>query len=324
MTATATPVRTRDAANGPWTGPVRRYDILKEGTIALIVVTLLVTALAVLFSSPDDPAVTLQQWATKAPGDFVATAVSELNYSSTSGGYGPPYNSASDGQQLGPLKLAKWLSSNRIPIDSAKDFIIAPLETEPFNPALTAALQQYVSATPSQQTAWTTAYTNALAKAPNGDPTKVTDPAAGPVPVMMNSLLTMAQSGGLDGLLGGGRFYSLDYTKALLFLADSGYLPQLADQQHLLGTEWGMMNETGSYPGQAWLWLYTFWYQIKPFSESGNGDALVMGVMGLLTLLFIFVPFIPGLRSIPRWVPLYKLIWRDYYRTYGTTVRSAP
>ena len=26
-----------------------------------------------------------------------------------------------------------------------------------------------------------------------------------------------------------------------------------------------MMNETGSYPGQVWLWLYTFWYQVKPF-----------------------------------------------------------
>ena len=29
-----------------------------------------------------------------------------------------------------------------------------------------------------------------------------------------------------------------------------------------------MMNETGSYPGQVWLWLYTFWYQIKPFDSS--------------------------------------------------------
>ena len=28
-----------------------------------------------------------------------------------------------------------------------------------------------------------------------------------------------------------------------------------------------MMNETGSYPGQVWLWLYTFWYQIEPFND---------------------------------------------------------
>ena len=34
----------------------------------------------------------------------------------------------------------------------------------------------------------------------------------------------------------------------------------------------------------------------------------------LLTLALILVPFIPGLRSIPRWSRGYRLIWRDYYR----------
>jgi hypothetical protein len=77
-----------------------------------------------------------------------------------------------------------------------------------------------------------------------------------------------------------------------------------------------MMNETGNYPGQAWLWLYTFWYQVKPFSTSGNADALVWGLMALLTAIFVFVPFIPGLRSVPRWVPVYRLIWRRYYREF--------
>jgi len=71
-----------------------------------------------------------------------------------------------------------------------------------------------------------------------------------------------------------------------------------------------MMNETGDYPGQAWLWLYTVWYQIRPFSTSDNADALVWGLMALLTLLLALVPFIPGLRTIP----VHRLIWRDYYR----------
>ena len=48
-----------------------------------------------------------------------------------------------------------------------------------------------------------------------------------------------------------------------------------------------MMNETGSYPGQSWLWLYTFWYQIKPFTTSANADILVMAVMGVLSLAFV-------------------------------------
>jgi hypothetical protein len=75
-----------------------------------------------------------------------------------------------------------------------------------------------------------------------------------------------------------------------------------------------MMNETGSYPGQVWLWLYTFWYQIKPFSTSANADVLVMAIMGVLSLAFVLIPFLPGVRDIPRGIPLYKLIWRNHYR----------
>jgi len=70
------------------------------------------------------------------------------------------------------------------------------------------------------------------------------------------------------------------------------------------------MNETGNYPGQPWMWLYTFWYQIPPFSTSGNADALVWGVMAVLTLGLILLPFIPGLRALPRHLGVHKLIWR--------------
>jgi hypothetical protein len=77
-----------------------------------------------------------------------------------------------------------------------------------------------------------------------------------------------------------------------------------------------MMNETGNYPGQAWLWLYTFWYQIPPFTGAwaDNADVIIWTLMIVLSLLLVLLPFIPGLRSIPRWVPLYRVIWRDYYR----------
>ena len=42
---------------------------------------------------------------------------------------------------------------------------------------------------------------------------------------MMNALLTLAQSGGLDGaLLTSKQFYQTDYTKPLLFMADGAVL----------------------------------------------------------------------------------------------------
>ena len=141
----------------------------------------------------------------------------------------------------------------------------------------------------------------------------------GPVAPMMSSLVALAQSGGLDGaLLTSNQFFQTDYTKPLLFMADGGLLAARAQNDHLLGTQWGMMNETGSYPGQVWLWLYTMWYQVKPFSTSANADILVMAVMGLMSLLFICIPVLPIVRDLPRWIPLHRLIWRDYYRTEGS------
>ena len=67
-------------------------------------------------------------------------------------------------------------------------------------------------------------------------------------------------------------------------------------------------------PGQAWLWLYTLWYQVPPMNTSANGDLQVFAIMIVLTLLLALLPFIPGLRSIPRWTRVYRLIWRSHYR----------
>ncbi len=122
-------------------------------------------------------------------------------------------------------------------------------------------------------------------------------------------------------LLTSNHFYQTDFTRPLLFMVDGGYLPGLAKDQQLTGSQWGMMNETGRYPGQAWLWLYTMWYQIPPYNSStgflgisaANADIAVVGTMLLLSVLLILVPFIPGLRDIPRWIPIHKLIWRRYY-----------
>ena len=36
--------------------------------------------------------------------------------------------------------------------------------------------------------------------------------------------------------------------------------------------------------------------------------------MGLLSLAFISIPFIPGINALPRKIPIYKLIWREHYR----------
>ncbi len=308
----------------PWKGPWRRYDIIKEGVVAIVIVSILTALLAAIFSSPDDKAITFKEWANAAPEAFAATAVQELAGTSGSATYGPPYNSASDGLNVGPLFLQKW-AGVRQAVDPANSFVIEPLRTQAQSPDVTAALAAWDKAAPEQQSAWATAYDTAITDATAEDGTidmaKVAAGDYGPVPVLAAGMLAMAKSGALDGaLMSGGKFFQTDTTNQLLMLGDGAYLEDAAVANHLGGGQWGMMNETGPFPGQAWLWLYSFWYQIPPFSDEAqepygaNADAYIWVIMGLLSIALVLLPFIPGLRSIPRWIPIHRLIWRDYYK----------
>lgn len=322
MSSPQTPTRGRrrfrpDRDVEEWHGKYVRYDIVKEFTIAFVVVLVLVLGFSIIFSSPDDKPVTIQSWSRAVPLDFAQTAITELDGTSATATYGPPYNTTPDASQsLGPVSL-EHLVGVHIPLDTATADVIAPLGTLPNRPVLAGALRAYLGAPLAQQQKWDAAYQSGIAKASFSNGSLVLPGGRyGPVAVMISSLTSMARSGALDGaVVSSKQFYGTDYTKPLLFIADGTYLESLATADHLDGDQWGMMNETGNYPGQAWLWLYTMWYQVPPMSTSGNSDVLVWGLMMLLTLLLVLVPFIPGLRSIPRKVGLYKLIWRQHYRS---------
>jgi hypothetical protein len=302
------------------------YDLVKELAVAMAATLVLILILSAVLSSPDVPSLTIQSWAQNDPADFVTTASSELAGTSTSSDYGPPYNSNSGSVQTwGFFQPQTWAGVHQ-PVDSAGQFVLMPLQLAAGgNAQVKDALTTYQAASPDQQSAWLTAYTMALGNATvqNGD-VVVASGDYGPVPTLMSSELRLAQNGALDGLLlESAHFYQTDYTAPLLFMGDSGYFASLAEAQHLTGSQWGVMNETGRYPGQAWLWLYTMWYQVAPFNlpadqgvfgvSAANTDLAVVVVMAILTLLLIFIPFIPGLRDIPRWIPIHRLIWRRYY-----------
>ncbi|MGD0167707.1 MAG: cytochrome b N-terminal domain-containing protein [Gaiellaceae bacterium] len=302
----------------PWTGAKRRYDLIKELVVAIGVILLVTVVFAAVFSSPDEKPVTIARWANADPKDFLTTATAELAATSDSATYGPPYtHTAGAGQNvIDSISLAR-LAGVRIPIDSARDFVLQPLSIPgKSDPRLASALASYDSAAVSQQRLWTGNYAKALGNVSfSGGAPVFASGNYGPVATMMRSLLDQARSGGLDGaLLTSGRFYQTDYTKPLLFLADGTYLTALAQKQNLLGSQWGMMNESGNYPGQAWLWLYTFWYQVQPFKSSSNADAQIWAIMALLSLALVCVPFLPVIRGLPRRLRVYRLIWRDYYR----------
>jgi Cytochrome b(N-terminal)/b6/petB len=301
-----------DAA--PWRGRTRRYDIIKEGAIASLVVLALTIGLAALLSSPDVPSATIQSWTQTEPADFLATAATELNGTSLSATYGPPYTNATGATQSLGFAPAKILGVTQ-PVNTARDFVLGPLaKLTATNPPLAAALATYNAAPHAQQMAWVNAYLKAVThiKFTGGVPI-VPAAADGPVPVMLATAYTMGRSGALDtDLLSQRDFYGTNFTNPLLFMGDGTYFSGKATAMHLTGAQWGVMNETGSYPGQPWLWLYTLWYQIPGFSASPNVDLIAIYLTGLATILLLAIPFIPGLRDIPRWIPIHRLIWHKW------------
>ncbi|HET7408349.1 MAG TPA: cytochrome b N-terminal domain-containing protein [Mycobacteriales bacterium] len=308
-------VKADDAAE--WRGPRRSYDLIREALAATAVVALATVALAAILSSPDKPQITVRQWAAAAPDDFVGTAATELAGTSFSATYGPPYNHG-DGAVQGLGVSWQRMAGVLYPVNPQKMFVLDPLRASAgHDPTLHDALVRWDAAPATQRSTWANNYADAAAKKvtfPNGTPT-VSPGSYGPVPELMTAELTLARDGALDAsLLSGQPFYGTDLTRALLFPADGGYYADQAAAEHLQGTQWGVMNETGSYPGQPWLWLYQLWYHVPGIDANSNIDLIAIYLTGAATVLLLLVPFIPGLRSIPRGIPVYRLIWRHYYR----------
>jgi hypothetical protein len=305
-----------------WTGPYRSYDLLKEIVVAVVVFTMLTAVLALAFGSPSREAVTFEEWSNADPVGFVATTLDELTGDSGTGGYGPPYNATSGAAQslfgVSPASIV----GVRIPVDTSQDMVLRPLgRIATAGSDLADAIDEYRTATGAQRSTWTGNLAAAVGNATASNSTvDLPDGDYGPVAPMLSGMLSLAQSGAVDAALiddvpEGPGFFVMDYTRSQLFLADGDYLSSLGEGYGLAGDQWGMAATIGNWPGQVWLLPVSFWYQIPPGSTSDNGDIIVLAIVGVLGLLLVFLPFIPGLRSIPARLGVYRLIWRDYYRS---------
>ena len=343
--------RAWESSDVAWRGGRRPYDLAKEVTISGVIVAVLVVGLSILFASPDPPAVTMQQWAKEAPKDFLATTLSELDGTSTSATYGPPYQSASaqngSTQSLGPISPQTWFGET-IPVDPLRDFVAAPLRSVPDHTGVTQALDTWSSASSGERETWSKAYTAALDRASASDVATLTVPDAGPLPVILTAQYELAAAGGLDDALKANEarpaiWYGNDQTFALLYFGDSGaggsasdcisagdplpadggcwyYNQSVANTAprfagYLDGGTWGVMNEVGNWPGAWWLAPYSFWYQWGYGANGAAGDLFAMlATVVVFALPLLLLPWIPGLRDIPRLTRVYRVMWSDYYR----------
>ena len=351
-------------------GPERRFDLIFEGSIAFMFVAVLVVAATVVFGSADagltypggPPSATGQAfsakyWATsptadaqgvKDPAggalDFVTTVVTELDGSSATAGYGPPYNETQDASQVigpfSPTAIAHHLFGLTLPVNTARDFVLAPLTevVAPYDPAVATAIRTYETAGGSlqegvaadqlisdRQAGWLSAYTGALAKATISNGIISVSPGPyGPVPILVQAELNIARQGTLDSyLLSNAYQITTDPSKATLFYSDSTLWGTVATAQGISSDQWGVMNELWNFPGQFWLILYAIPYHIPAIADSASADLWVVIVVLLAALIQLLLPWIPGLRDIPRIIPLYKIIYRKHYRdTAQSTLRT--
>jgi hypothetical protein len=354
--ATGSKARTRRHPLRTWQGPERQYDLITEGTVAVIIVAVLCIIAAVLWGSPNGgltypkgphspagQAFSAKYWDANDPSDLAQTAVQELAGTSGTAGYGPPFNTTTGASQeiigIKPAEIAKAIFGLTLPINTANEFVLAPVSQliAPYRPVVAAAVTRYKAAggdlsagapapqvASAQQATWLNNYAKALARpSAKFTPTSVTVPPGnyGPVPVIITAELLIAHNGSLDGYFQGSQQQlSTNTTIGTMFFSDGSLWGNIATAQGVAGDQWGVMNELWNFPGQVWLWLYSGMYQIPALNPSNNAN-LDLDV-GLLMILFgfllpMFAPWIPGINRIPRWIPFYKIIYRKYYHSTG-------
>jgi hypothetical protein len=302
--------------------PMKPYDMVREGLIVLMGMAAIIVVLAAVWGFPRIPPLTIKEVATKAPLAFTKRTLSYFTGQAGLQTYGPPYtNNFQNAQRVGPICPACWVGVAH-PIDFQEALVMNPLKQAGIvNPAISLALERYNKATSAQRKSWDAAYSAALGKAtvqdgqlalPTGD--------YGPVPQLMDGMLKLAQAGLLEGALNQGIHpqhapYNTDYTLSLFYMGGDIY-NAVANHFDEQGSEWGMVHTAGPYPGAWWLWPYAFLYQIPAVANSPNADLIAGMIIGGFALVLFFLPFIPGLNRLPYVIPVYRIIWRDWYRQY--------
>lgn len=305
--------------------PQKDFDMVKEGTISLGIVAVVVLGLAAAFGAPYRPAITNQQIAQSNPVLFAQTAMGDLDGTGEMAQYGPPYNNGFHGQppqstqSIAGFSPETWWGTP-YPLNTAQDDVLQPLTMlakASNNANLLSAVQQYEAAPFSQQMKWDQNMEKALTKAtaqggqlvlPTGD--------YGPVSTLISAEVSLGQSGLFSGALNretNQGVYRYNVQNDLLFL-QGATLHKIAGQLNMKGEQWGINHDEQAYPGPWWLTPYTFLYQIPPWSVSSAGDEMAAYTVAILFLLLILVPFIPGLNKVSRILPVHRLIWRDWYK----------
>ncbi|MCL4411399.1 cytochrome b N-terminal domain-containing protein [Candidatus Marsarchaeota archaeon] len=133
-----------------------------------------------------------------------------------------------------------------------------------------------------------------------------------PMIALASELTLMAQEGLYQPAVQNEEASGLDTTYVLLFINDTGELGAAGQEYGLTTGQWGMLKvAAGSLPIQYWLAPYNLLEimtsGIPWWNDIENGTLAFLAFLVLLLL-----PYIPGLRSVPDKLKLYKIFWNRF------------
>jgi hypothetical protein len=118
-------------------------------------------------------------------------------------------------------------------------------------------------------------------------------------------LTALASTGYYDSVLKGAGEIG-DDTYHLRLLADLGVLEEQAGKLKIMTEQWGMLREEEpGRPGAWWLApIGILNHTVLAKDENGDRDGAI--ILGILVLILLAVPFIPGVNRLPVLLRLYK------------------
>lgn len=298
----------------------KESDLIKEFLITFLAVLVLVVVLALVFQSPKMQPLSIKSYANNHPVGFRQVEMRNILGQSQIETYGYPYNNNGESQQV-YIFSPEDIEKITVPINPINVFFLKPLSMEasvdhslkkPFEYFL--YLQKYDS---KSLNLIETSYYNYLSQNKVHHSSNYLSHKYYPVYTLVSTTLNMAKSGIFAQLLdinlaGNNSTYTYNYQNKLLFLQGAP-LQNLANKYQMSGDQWGILKETGAYPGPWWLGIYTSLYQIPAIGNSSNADLIAFSIFSFLIFLLALVPILPIINRIPYYIPVYKLIWKRYY-----------
>ena len=278
-----------------------------------VVLLVVIAVVAAVVGSPNSPRATIAEAATSDPGGCVLALTHELSGQSSSAENEAEYGvgNVADTLVLDPLHAALPILGD---VSVRGMPALQPQE-------LRVALATYDDASPSRQITWASSYHTAIDATVSsmnaGTSMSLPSPELGkivalkgdfgPVPELVETATFLAQTGYLDQY-----FQSVDpghsYHLTNLWLYDHPELLNTAVNEGLTDDQWGMVKERGFAAGPWYLAVPAVIHVYLPGGSNGLGFTLWN--LGFAALLLFVVPLVPGVRSLPKRLKLYRFIYR--------------